>query len=541
MVNKTQFNPNNAKSESTRLILAGNTMYRDSSRNKDQRFLNCFQESIKNEITEGKKSYVVKRPGLTTNTTITSGTGRGIAYFNSSIFTVIGDKLYRGTSAIQTLGTSTGPVGFKEFDNEGLRYLFVCDGTDAYVVDTSWVVTKVNQTYSAWVGSTNYALGDKVVPTVANGFYYEVTTDGGSSGGSQPTWPTTIGNTVVDGGITWTCAGNYGGFPSPHVPTPEFIDGYMLLPATNSQDVYNSDVDNVFGWGTGNFVTAEIFPDNVVALARQNNQIIAFGSTSGEFLYDAAATGGSPFARNDSAVLQMGIAAPYAIYQNEKFCLFVGQSDSGGRAVWLVEGFQPKKVSTEFIERILDAEGTSLATARGFGLRTKGHLFFIIRLTNTSIVYDLEEKVWHEWTTNSNGSHTAFAAIGAADSGAGYSYLLHPTNGVVYNLSTSAYDDSGTSILMEIYTAKFDLDTMNRKFMHNLNIVGDLQTGSTISLRWSDDDYQTWSNWKTLDMASRAFFTRLGSFRRRAFNIKYTDNYPCRLEFLECEVDVGTH
>jgi len=60
---------------------------------------------------------------------------------------------------------------------------------------------------TAWAGATNYALGDRVVPTVANGCVYEVTTDGGSSGASEPAWPITAGDTVTDGDLTWTCQG----------------------------------------------------------------------------------------------------------------------------------------------------------------------------------------------------------------------------------------------------------------------------------------------------------------------------------------------
>ena len=58
---------------------------------------------------------------------------------------------------------------------------------------------------AAWQATNNYALGAVVIPTVPNGRYYEATADAGSSGASQPTWPTTIGTTVVDDGITWTC------------------------------------------------------------------------------------------------------------------------------------------------------------------------------------------------------------------------------------------------------------------------------------------------------------------------------------------------
>ena len=57
----------------------------------------------------------------------------------------------------------------------------------------------------AWVASTNYSVGDFRRPTTPNGYVYEVTADSGSSDSGEPTWPTTVGDTVVDSGITWTC------------------------------------------------------------------------------------------------------------------------------------------------------------------------------------------------------------------------------------------------------------------------------------------------------------------------------------------------
>lgn len=56
---------------------------------------------------------------------------------------------------------------------------------------------------SAWQASTAYALGDWVEPTTPNGFAYKATVAGTSSA-SEPTWPTTEGDTVVDGTVTWT-------------------------------------------------------------------------------------------------------------------------------------------------------------------------------------------------------------------------------------------------------------------------------------------------------------------------------------------------
>lgn len=58
----------------------------------------------------------------------------------------------------------------------------------------------------AWAATTAYATTSPhfVTPTTPNGWRYECTT-GGTSGGTEPTWPTTLGATVVDGTVTWTC------------------------------------------------------------------------------------------------------------------------------------------------------------------------------------------------------------------------------------------------------------------------------------------------------------------------------------------------
>ncbi len=62
-----------------------------------------------------------------------------------------------------------------------------------------------------WAASTAHTaieegdrkVGDRVAPTTHNGRWYACTT-AGTSGASEPTWPTTIGNTVTDGTVVWT-------------------------------------------------------------------------------------------------------------------------------------------------------------------------------------------------------------------------------------------------------------------------------------------------------------------------------------------------
>lgn len=528
--------------------------------------------------------------------------GRGIWYFNGNTYSIFKDTIYKDGVAIQTMNTSTGVCGAIEATGD-TKYLFICDGTDGWIVDNTgtikpvvpqntWTATTTYTTGSrikptvdnslwyvmvdppAWQASKIYSLGNIVKPTANDNYWYKVTV-AGTADVTEPIWPTTIGNTVVNGTVTFTTiaanSGNSGGseptwnktiggytydnnvpwvgyasgFPSPHVPTPVFIDGYVLLIQKNTADIYNSALNDPFSWPPTDFITAELYPDDLRSLARQNNQVVAMGVTSTEFFFDAANSSGSPLARNDAAALQFGTCAPYAVFQNEKFCILVGQSASGGRAIWEVDGFTPKKISTEYIEKIIDAEGADIEKATSFGVRVQGHLFYVLNLYTQSrtLVYDLEERMWHEWSSNDgSGNHICFGGSFVADDESGKVFVQHLSNGKIYRLSPTQYSDDGSSIICDAVTTKLDFDTMDRKFISNMNIVGDISDATTtpITFRWSDDDYKTWSNWKTLDMsAARMFFTRLGAFRRRAFQFKYIDNYPCRLEAVEFELYAG--
>ena len=537
-----------------RLPLIGAMTNRSEDGSKDQRFINIFPETRKVEAIESTRIFLNKRPGLTLYKTLTAGAARGFAWFRNLPYVVIGSSLYADTSVVTTLTTSTGPIGMTLGNSSTLGdYLFICDGTDGWVVNSSGTVTKIDKTQIRSI----------VISAAGSGYTngtYNCTFTGGGGSGLAATY-TVTGNTVTSinitnkgtgytssptvnfpsgGGSGASAIANINGFPLSHTPSCTFVDGYILV--SKGSDIYNCILDDPLSWSTSEFISAEMFPDAIVALGRQNNQVIAFGDKSIEFFYDAANTAGSPLNRNESTVLQIGCAFPYAIYQNENSFIFVGQSDSGGRAIWKVDGFTPKKISDEYIDRILDKE-TDPTNVRGFGFRVMGHLFYLLNLPtlHRTLVYDTEEKLWHEWSTWNGSSHTVFRCNYMADADLGYAYVLDSTLGLIYKLDTNNGQDNGSDIVVDIITNRYDMDTYKRKFMSNVRIVGDrYAAGSYVTIRWTDDYYQTWSNYKQVYLDDDfPNWSRLGSFRRRAFMLRHIYNSSLRLECVEVTYTIG--
>lgn len=71
--------------------------------------------------------------------------------------------------------------------------------------------------FDRWTASTEYPVGERVVPSLRNGYVYRVSTPG-TSGSSVPTWSTTIDASVTDGTVIWTVEDT-----APWVPTYDAV------------------------------------------------------------------------------------------------------------------------------------------------------------------------------------------------------------------------------------------------------------------------------------------------------------------------------
>ena len=491
-------------------FLTRNSTYLVDNTDKDQHFINCYPESVYNPETQQKRLYVKNRPGTKFYATSTGisppqNTSGGLTYWEATnkLYAASGYTLYaQSGSVLNGINTDSSSSntrsGFAAYKEGTVDKLFFCNGTNAYIINTS--------------------------------------------------------NTVVD--VTDA------DFPSPHIPTPVVMDGYVFI--ATSKHIYNSKLEDASSWDPTNFITPEQYTDSIVTIARQLNQIVAFGTKSIEFFYNAGNATGSPLKRTDQAVLQVGAYDWQSIASAENLIMFVARNNSGNLTIGALENMRLTTVSTEPIERRLneymirqsDLNANHTINMYGNFIHADGHMFYVLYIKQDraggspktytdTFVYDVTEKLWSEWELD---------PIRTCEKN-GVTYLQKSDYVTIYQMNSmymkdditpvpGAGDPTSTPITMTVQTALMDLGSSVRKFLSKLYIVGDWSknesnTTTPLEVSWSDDDYTTWSTSRTIQLGIRSYLTQLGAFRRRAFKLVSTLVAPVRIEFLELEVDEG--
>lgn len=311
---------------------------------------------------------------------------------------------------------------------------------------------------------------------------------------------------------------------------------------TTNGRIYGSNLEDPSAWSALNFVSTGSDPDSGVAIARHLNYIVAFGQWSTEFFYDNGNPWpGSPLSNYQSAKLEIGCANGYSVAQVEQSILWVGQYLTGGRSVYMLEGTSPIKVSTRYIDKYLNKD--AMVNVKAFAMKISGHTLYILSLEdqNLSLVYDLDEKHWSEWTSLVGGVESYFTPT-YFSSNVEYNsnlYLQDDQGGVIYTMSSDYYTDNGVGIQFRAVSPRQDSGTIKRKFYTSVEVVGDKANG-TLSIRHSDNDYATWSGYRTVNLLdTRPILYQNGTARRRAWEVYSQDSIPIRLEALEMSFEIG--
>lgn len=461
---------------------------RVATTDKDQRFVNVIFEKITNPITGVEKLYAIKRPGFAVESTPQAGSvGNAVKVWSSQ---------GAGTKVISSFGSTNSTI-YDATTSQG---------------DITGVTLFLDE---AIIGGTSYIL---IVSNDGTMWYLP---DGGVL--------TEITDAQFPGQAGKTITGR-----------PVVIDGYLFIAATDGT-IWNSDLNSISAWSATSFISAQMYPDQCVGLSRYKNQLVAFGKDTIEFFHITPNATGSPLERTDNGFIRLGCASQKGYIQLEDTLAWISASDRGGCSIYILDGFQPKRISTSTVDAQLALAGPD--TVRLSACKFLGKTLIFAIANNLTFVHCLEDNIWTEWSSTS----PLWSDLTVASSGSWKIYGISTisTSGKVYTVNPQnfTYQDDGANYTWLIQTSKVDFDTYKRKFFSRMNIIGDVQSSTaTVNIQWADDDYVTFSSSRSVDMSSNnPYLTQLGSARRRAFKLTNSSNGPLRIEAIELEFTEGLH
>lgn len=290
-------------------------------------------------------------------------------------------------------------------------------------------------------------------------------------------------------------------------------------------------------------------PDAGVGIIKQLSYILAIKQYSTQVFYDAGASPGSPLGEVPDSQMPFGCLVGSSIRSIDGSCLWITANETISPQIIQVDNLVPHVVSTPNVDRILDeiAWNAPNLDVRSWVLKHAGHRFYGLSLThnNITLVYDLDQLAWKIWT-DPMGNYWPIGEMAYQVPQAGQPGIhiaQHISNGNIYQIDGDyAFpNDAGVVFPVDIYTPNFDAGIDRRKQINMLHFRGDQVRGSTLQVRYSDDDYQSWSNYRSVDLGrKRPLLANNGSFYRRAYHLRHQCNTTLRLMSVDMQLDIGS-
>ena len=461
-------------------------------------------------------------------------------------------------------------VPMTHYQHPGLQFV-VNDPANINQVRGIWSRTDSNGAYVV-IGSTVYYLSNALVlaaiGTIGSASGPVSMTDNGVTcmlvdGSGTGYFIQLVGNvfsTIVDS--TGTFAG---------ATSVDQLDTFIVWSWLNS-NFFGSTLAGSTTFDPLYFAAKAAFPDPLMRLIVNKREIILFGAKRSEIWYN---TGGAqfPFALLPGIYIQQGILAPYsAAFQNIEV-YWLSANEQGQGVVMMQRGYETRRISNHALEyqiRQMASFGT-VQDAVGFTTQFDGHIFYVLTFPtgDQTWVYDASvsdpNDAWHQWAwTDFQGSlHKSRAYCGAFMMNAvwqgqnGVFVCGDWQNGSLYFLNPDYYFDDANEdrtvvpgyppthqpgpiswirTFHHIGRARAQgteqpSETDGKRIKYNWfyadidagQIPLDVDGNPMITLRWSDDRgntwtngilqpygpqgrYDTWPTWRTLGMSRDRIF-----------------------------------
>lgn len=323
-------------------------------------------------------------------------------------------------------------------------------------------------------------------------------------------------------------------FPVPSDLT--FQDGYFIVTEAQTSKFWISSLNDGTTWGALDFTTVESSPDDLVGLISDSSNLWLFGTKSVE-VYQNTGNAVFPFQRIAGAIIETGCAAQQTIKELDNRIFWLGTDENGDAIVWVSNGYNAQRVSTQAIERKI-ADSTNFNESYAWVYHERGHAFYMLQVKGlkTTLCYDTATGLWHErmyrnTTTNAEEQHRGVCHVFFDQKHLVGDRLTNQ----IYDMSLNYYSDDGDPIKRIRISPYYDEEKRlitHSQFELDMQVGVGLQSGQgsdpKIMMQYSDDG-KTWSSelWRDIGKVGKYFtrvkWNKLGRARQRIYKVEITD------------------
>jgi hypothetical protein len=341
-----------------------------------------------------------------------------------------------------------------------------------------------------------------------------------------------------------------------------YLNGYLYGVDSTGYKIHNSNAAGVLTtWSSTDYISAEQFADPVVWIDKHKNHLVAFGTSSIEFFYDAGIEIGSPLARQESYCVQVGLYTAN-VKPGKTVChidddiYFLGTKDNDSVGLYRIRNFKVEEVDSQYMQTIFNYTNADPKTDITAGLETmiiNNHPMVVINTKSISyvVVYFPKEDTWWQMTNGvpptadfGDAIYRLGTMFFSQNRGFGMFLGQESTTGSVL-LYYVPDQDHTQSVTAQITTPVLDLGINYYKHIARVDAIGDFGQNNTLTLKYRpsavyETDLVTCSPNRTPGNNDyNASWYNLGAFRRFSMELTIAGYDHAVFEGFDIEYNVG--
>ena len=317
------------------------------------------------------------------------------------------------------------------------------------------------------------------------------------------------------------------------------LDGYGVFVAPRTNQFYISASQDFTTFDALDFASAEATTGDIIGTLTKHQEVLIIKELGAE-VWDDNPDADFALSRNESAIIEVGLAARATLRKVASTAIWLGQDEEGNGIVFAMSGYVPQRISSQALEEKL-AGVADLSQARAWTYHQEGLSYYVLNVPglDTTWCYEVSSGIWDERGEWVDGAWAPWRATCHAL--AFGQHVVGDAAGNLYRLDPLVSSNAGDPLVRDWISPHDAAPGLEVQRFGSFEVVGDVglgladTTSPNMLLRWSNDGGQTWGDWSELplgaagEVAKHIRATQLGSARDRVWNFRVTDDVRCNV------------